>query len=92
MQYLGITEPMELYKAGGCKNCGNTGYKGRMGIHEIFVLTGKIRAMINKGVSADEIEEEAIRNGMVTLREDCLAHVFKGETSVEELIRATYSV
>jgi type IV pilus assembly protein PilB len=92
MEYLGITEPMELYKAGGCKNCGNTGYKGRMGIHEIFVLTGKIRAMINKGVSADEIEEEAIKNGMVTLREDCLAHVFKGETSVEELIRATYSV
>jgi type IV pilus assembly protein PilB len=92
MEYLGITEPMELYKAGGCKVCGNTGYKGRMGIHEIFVLTGKIRAMINKGVSADEIEQEAINNGMVTLREDCLAHVFKGETSVEELIRATYSV
>jgi type IV pilus assembly protein PilB len=92
MEYLGITEPMELYKAGGCKVCGNTGYKGRMGIHEIFVLTGKIRAMINKGISADEIEQEAINNGMVTLREDCLAHVFKGETSVEELIRATYSV
>jgi type IV pilus assembly protein PilB len=48
--------------------------------------------MINKGISADEIEQEAINNGMVTLREDCLAHVFKGETSVEELIRATYSV
>lgn len=92
MEFLGIDEPMELYRAKGCKMCGNTGYKGRMGIHEIFVLTGKIRAMINKGISADEIEQEAIKNGMVTLREDCLAHVFKGETSVEELIRATYSV
>lgn len=92
MEFLGLTEPTELYRAVGCKECGGTGYKGRMGIHEIFVLTSKIRAMINKGISADEIKEEAIRNGMVTLREDCLAHVLKGETSVEELIRATYSV
>ena len=92
MEFLGLTEPMELYRAVGCKECGGTGYKGRMGIHEIFVLTSKIRSMINKGISADEIKEEAIRNGMVTLREDCLAHVLKGETSVEELIRATYSV
>jgi type IV pilus assembly protein PilB len=48
--------------------------------------------MINKGESADDIEKEAIANGMITLRQDCLAHVFKGETSVDELIRATYSV
>lgn len=92
MRFLGIDQPMEIYKAVGCKACGNTGYKGRMGIHEVFVLTSKIRAMINKGVAADDIEQEAINNGMVTLREDCLAHVFKGETSVDELIRATYSV
>ena len=92
MDFLEISEPMELYRAVGCKNCGNTGYKGRMGIHEVFVLTSKIRAMINKGISADEIEEEAIKNGMVTLRKDCMEHVFKGETSVAELIRATYSV
>lgn len=92
MHFLGLEEPVELYKAVGCKECGNTGYKGRMGIHEIFVLTSKIRAMINKGVSADEIKEEAIRNGMVTLREDCLTHVMNGETSVDELVRATYSV
>jgi type IV pilus assembly protein PilB len=92
MKFLEIDEPVELYKAVGCKNCGNTGYKGRMGIHEVFVLTAKIRAMINKGESADDIEKEAIANGMITLRQDCLAHVFKGETSVDELIRATYSV
>lgn len=92
MHFLGLNEPVELYKAVGCKECGNTGYKGRMGIHEIFVLTSKIRAMINKGVSADEIKEEAIKNGMITLREDCLTHVMNGETSVDELVRATYSV
>ena len=92
MHFLGLEEPVEIYKAVGCKECGNTGYKGRMGIHEIFVLTSKIRAMINKGVSAEEIKQEAINNGMVTLREDCLAHVLKGETSVDELVRATYSV
>lgn len=92
MQFMGIDEPVEICKAVGCKNCGNTGYKGRMGIHEVFVLTSKIRAMINKGIPAEDIEKEAIANGMVTLQKDCLAHVLKGETSVEELVRATYSV
>lgn len=91
-EFLEITEDMELYRAVGCKECGNTGYKGRMGIHEVFVVSGKIKSMINRNEDASVIKEQAIADGMVTLREDCKKHVLSGKTSVEELIRATYSV
>jgi type IV pilus assembly protein PilB len=93
MEFLKLKEPMELYKAVGCKECGNTGYKGRLAIHEVLVVTGKIREMINKGATEDEMEEFAVKEqGMLTLRMDCMNHVIKGLVSVDELIRATYSV
>ncbi len=91
-KFLEIDEDVELYKAVGCKECGNTGYKGRMGIHEVFVVSGKIKSMINRNEDAALIKEQAIKDGMVTLREDCKAHVLRGETSVDELVRATYQV
>jgi type IV pilus assembly protein PilB len=93
MDFLGLEEPMEFYKPVGCKECGNTGYKGRVAIHEILVVNSKIREMINKNAAEDEMEEVAVNEfGMITLRECCLGHVKKGIVSVEELIRATYSV
>ena len=92
MEFLELNEATELYKAVGCQECGGTGYRGRMGIHEVFVLSSKVRAMVNRGDPADQVKEVAIKEGMVTLREDCLRHVLKGTTSVDELIRATYSV
>lgn len=91
-EFLGLKEPAELYKAVGCKECGGTGYRGRMGIHEVFVLSSKVRAMVNRNEAADLIKEEAIKEGMITLREDCMRHVLDGKTSVDELVRATYSV
>lgn len=91
-KFLEIDEDVELYRAVGCKECGNTGYKGRMGIHEVFVVSGKIKSMINRNEDAALIKEEAIKEGMITLREDCKTHVLSGKTSVDELIRATYSV
>lgn len=93
MDFLGLKEPMEFYKAVGCKECGNTGYKGRVAIHEILVVNSKIREMVNKNAGEDELEKVAVDEfGMITLRECCLEHVKKGNVSVEELIRATYSV
>lgn len=92
MNYLGIKEPVKLYKPVGCRECGGTGYKGRMGIHEVLVVTAKIREMINKGASEDELEAAAKAEGLITLHDDCVTHVISGKTSVEELMRATYSV
>ena len=91
-EFLEISDDVELYRAKGCPECGNTGYKGRMGIHEVFLVSGKIKAMINRNEDAAVIKEAAIAEGMVTLREDCKAHVLSGKTSVDELVRATYSV
>lgn len=92
MNYLGITEPVKLYKPVGCRECGGTGYKGRMGIHEVLVVTAKIREMINKGASEDELEAVAKTEGLITLHDDCVQHVISGKTSLDELMRATYSV
>lgn len=92
MKYLGLDEPMDLFKAVGCKECGDTGYKGRLGIHEVLTVNAKIRSMINKGATEDELEEVAIKQGMVTLHADCVEHVKRGIVSVEELMRATFSV
>lgn len=92
MKYLGMEKREKLYKAVGCSECGNTGYKGRIAIHEVLIVSSGIRELINKSASADSITEYAIKEGMITLREDCLQHVFKGIISVEELMRATYSV
>ena len=91
-EFLELKEDVELYRAVGCPECGNTGYKGRMGIHEVFLVSGKIKAMINRNEDAAVIKQTAIEEGMVTLREDCKAHVLSGKTSVDELVRATYSV
>jgi type IV pilus assembly protein PilB len=90
--FLEISDDVELYRAHGCSECGNTGYKGRMGIHEVLVVSAKIKSMINRNEDAALIKEQAISEGMVTLREDCKAHVLSGKTSVDELVRATYSV
>lgn len=92
MNYLGIKEPVKLYKPVGCRECGGTGYKGRMGIHEVLVVTAKIREMINKGASEDELEAVAKSEGLITLHDDCVQHVISGKTSLDELMRATYSV
>lgn len=92
MRYLGLDEPMRLYKAVGCKECGNTGYKGRLGIHEVLVVTSKIRELINSRATEDEMQRVALEEGLITLHNDCVAHVKRGIVSVDELIRATFSV
>ena len=92
-RYLGIEPGTKLFKAKGCEVCGGTGYKGRLGIHEILVVDSKIRELINEGASEDKLEQVAINEGgMITLEKDCLSHVYEGTVSVEELMRATYSV
>ena len=72
----------------GCATCNGTGYKGRMAIFEIMLLTESLRQLIIDGVSSDAIREQARREGMRTLREDGLLKVLSGHTSIEEIARA----
>jgi type IV pilus assembly protein PilB len=63
-----------------------------MGIHEILVVSREIRDLINRGASADQICQTAIRQGTVTLRDSCSKLVLDGMTTVDELLKVTYSV
>ncbi len=75
------------FKGKGCRECKNSGYKGRTGIHELLIVDATIRRMLIDGESEDNIREHARRQGMLQLREDGLLKVFAGITTVEELLR-----
>lgn len=92
MNVLEILEPRSIYRGVGCNSCSMTGYKGRTAVHEVLALTSDIREMINSKLSDDLIKERAIRNGMSSLHESCKILVFKGITTVEELIRIAYTM
>ena len=76
-------------KPGGCERCRRIGYKGRVGIFEIFVINDDVRHMINKRSSTLLLRQRARELGMRTLREDGVRKVLAGLTSAEEVISIT---
>ena len=79
-----------FYKGKGCTKCNSTGYYGRIGILEALLLDDKVRDMIMKKTSSDEIKNYAIKElGMVTLRDNALENFMNGATSLEEVLRVT---
>jgi len=83
------SEPTEIYRARGCKRCGNTGYHGRIGLYEIMTMTEGIERLLVENASPEEITELALAEGMLTLRKDGLEKVRSGLTSIEEILRVT---
>ncbi len=79
----------EVMKPVGCEECRHTGYKGRMGIFEIFGIDDEVRHMINKRTSTVQLRQRARELGMRTLREDGVRKVLAGLTSAEEVISIT---
>jgi len=84
-----IPENITLFKPVGCKECANTGYRGRFAITEIMVMTPELEALIGGGGTADKITITARAQGMRSLFESGLRHLMQGHTSVEELLRVT---
>lgn len=77
---------LKFYTAKGCDQCHNLGYKGRVGIYEIFMMTPEIEKLILAGnVSEYEIENLAVKNGMITMLQDGLLKALEGVTSVQEV-------
>ena len=76
-----------LYRAKGCSRCNNTGYKGRLGLYEVMIVSEAIRRLTVERKSADEIGRVAAAEGMKSLREDGIVKVLLGMTSVEEIAR-----
>jgi len=82
-------KPVTLKRGAGCRECRNTGYKGRSAIFEIFPLSTKLKEMIASGEPTEEMRQVAIREGMTTLREDAWRKVQIGITTYEEALRVT---
>jgi len=84
-----LKKNLKIPKISGCKNCNHSGYKGRIGIFEIFVVDDEIKKIILKNPSIIELKEKAIKKGMTTMKQDGLLKVLQGLTTVEEIERIT---
>ena len=78
-----------FYYGRGCKDCNDTGYRGRKGIFELLPISEPIRLLINERAPTVVIRQKAVELGMVTLREDGLRSIFDGDTTVEEVLKYT---
>ncbi len=81
--------PAVLYKGRGCRNCQGTGYRGRMGIFEMMVVTDDVRSLILDNASPRDLRMASAKQGMTSLRDDGFRHLHAGRTTVEEILRVT---
>ena len=86
MEMLGIPEPMTIYRPRGCQFCNNTGYKGRIAVHEIMYMNENMRSAVVRERNLEVLRDLAKQNGMVTLWNSCRSLVEKGVTSIQELM------
>ncbi|HVF71884.1 MAG TPA: GspE/PulE family protein [Chthoniobacterales bacterium] len=84
-----IPTDFRFYRGAGCENCRHTGYRGRMAIYEICVVTEPLKRLIMQKVDGGELKQCAIREGMITLRQDGWRRVVEGKTTIEEVVRVT---
>jgi type IV pilus assembly protein PilB len=84
---LGLEESMDIHRAEGCASCANTGYRGRLAINEVMLVSEEIQRMAVDHRPSDEIKRMAVEQGMTTLREDGLEKVRLGLTTLDEVIR-----
>ncbi len=82
-------ERTTFYKGTGCDECNGSGYKGRQGLYEVMAMSTPLRKMIMQEVGTDELRDQAISEGMLTLRVDGLKKVERGITTLEEIVKET---
>jgi type IV pilus assembly protein PilB len=78
-----------VHKGRGCRNCSDTGYKGRVALYEVMELTDGLKEFVLNGASAMELKREAIRGGMTTLRRSALNKLIEGMTTLSEVLRVS---
>jgi len=81
--------PVRLWRGVGCRACRQTGYRGRVGIYELMVTGDSIREMCVERVNASQIRKQAMKEGMITLRQDGWRKVLQGKTTLDEVARVT---
>ena len=80
---------ISFMKGTGCDTCTGTGYKGRAGLYEVMALSPELRRMILRGASVSEMQDQAVLEGMLTLRMDGMKKVERGVTTLEEVVKET---
>jgi general secretion pathway protein E len=78
-----------LYRAKGCRNCRNTGYRGRTAVHELMVIDDEIRSLVMQKADGATLRRSCTARGMKLLRQDGADRIVAGHTTVEELLRVT---
>jgi len=86
---LKVADPLYVYKAQGCKKCDNTGFVDRIGIFEALGMTTGLKELILKTLSSEAIRKEAEKHGRISMRQDGILKVLKGQTTIEEVLRVT---
>ena len=81
------TSSLTLHRPIGCEECSNTGYKGRLGIHELMEGTKEIKGLIKRAEETEKLFASAIGQGMNTLKQDGILKAFQGHTDVSEIRR-----
>ena len=76
---------LRLRRPKGCPKCGGSGYKGRMGIHELLVASDEVKRMVQKRKPVEELRQQAIREGMTTLLQDGIQKVLRGHTDFKQV-------
>jgi len=89
---IGISSCPKIQRGKGCERCGHTGYRGRVGLYELLMMSDAIRHHIASGADANIIRDEAIIEGMKTLREDAIEKLKAGLTTPEEVVRVTRAI
>jgi type IV pilus assembly protein PilB len=79
----------QVFKGRGCRNCSETGFKGRVALYEVMELTEGLKEFVLNGASAMELKREAIRGGMTTLRRSALNKLLEGTTTLSEVLRVS---
>jgi type IV pilus assembly protein PilB len=87
-QYRPKVKSTDIFRSVGCEECGNTGYRGRVGVFEVLKVTPEIRELVVGKVSGAEISKLASKQGMGSMIEDGLDKIFSGLTTIEEVLRA----
>jgi type II secretory ATPase GspE/PulE/Tfp pilus assembly ATPase PilB-like protein len=80
-----------MYRSVGCDQCGHTGYRGRLGIHEVLECTDALKILIKRRADTDHVREQGAQDGMTTLKQDGILKVLQGHTDIQEVRRVCVS-
>jgi type IV pilus assembly protein PilB len=86
---IDVLRGLPFMKGTGCETCSGTGYKGRAGLYEVMALSPELRRMILRGASVAELRDQAVSEGMLTLRMDGIKKIERGVTTLEEVVKET---